>query len=85
LQNHLSFPKAKLIDKTLLFDGRSIGGLFWLVKKYFDRNILHLFYIEKQGLAMRQGKKDGAVAALSGMTNGFAIASNGIPFRRVRR
>jgi len=25
---------------------------------------LHLFYIEKQGLAMRQGKKDGAVAAL---------------------
>jgi hypothetical protein len=25
---------------------------------------LHLFYIEKQGLAMRQGKKDGAVATL---------------------
>jgi len=22
-------------DKTLLFDGWSIGGLFWLVKKYF--------------------------------------------------
>jgi len=28
----------------LLFDEWSIGGLFWLVKKYFalDRNILHL-------------------------------------------
>jgi len=27
-------------DKTLLFDGWSIGGLFWLVKKYFA-SILH--------------------------------------------
>jgi len=35
-----------------------------LVKKYFDRNILHLFYIEKQGMAMRLGKKGGAAAAL---------------------
>jgi len=29
-----------IFDKTLLFDGWSIGGLFWLVKKYFA-SILH--------------------------------------------
>jgi len=29
-----------LIDKTLLFGGWSIGGLFWLVKKYFAA-VLH--------------------------------------------
>jgi len=29
-----------VFDKTLLFDGWSIGGLFWLVKKYFA-SILH--------------------------------------------
>ena len=32
--------QLKAIDKALLFDGKSIGGLFWLVKKYLA-SILH--------------------------------------------
>jgi hypothetical protein len=35
------------------------GGCFCL-----SRDILHLFCIEKQGLAMRLGKEGGSVAAL---------------------
>ncbi len=37
--------KAKKIDKTLLFDGGSIGELFLLVKGYFDRGILTAKFI----------------------------------------
>jgi hypothetical protein len=48
-----------MIDKILLFDGGSIGWLFLIVNGHF-----YLFCIKKQGPAMRQGKKDGAVAAL---------------------
>jgi hypothetical protein len=57
-----------MIDKTLLFDGGSIGWLFWLVNGYFalDMDILRLFYIEKQGLAMRLEEGGGAAAALLG-------------------
>ena len=44
--------------------GGSLGGLFLLVKGYIDRDILHLFCVEKQGLAMRLAKGGGAVAAL---------------------
>ncbi|GEM_PF-5712377 len=36
----------------------NIGGLFLLVKEYFE--------IEKQGLAMRLGKEGGSAAALLG-------------------
>ena len=50
-----------LFDKALLSMGGNIGGLFLLVKAYFDRHILHLFCIKKQGLAMRLGKKDGPI------------------------
>ena len=35
-----TIPGIAFFDKTLLFDGWSIGGLFWLVKKYFA-SILH--------------------------------------------
>ncbi len=43
--------QKKLFDKTLLFDGGSIGGLFLLVKGY-DASVLH--------------QKAGAVAAIGG-------------------
>jgi len=33
-----------LFDMALLLMGGSIGGLFLLVKEYFDRNILHYAY-----------------------------------------
>jgi hypothetical protein len=45
-----------ILDKTLLSRGQSIGGLFLLVNGYFG--------IEKQGLAMRLGKRGGAASAL---------------------
>ena len=47
------------LDKTLLSRGRSIGGLFLLVKGYFASCCT-----EKQGLAMRLGKEGGSAAAL---------------------
>jgi len=48
-----------LIDKTLLFHGETIWGLFWLVKKYFA-----IFCVENWWLAMRLEEGGGSVAAL---------------------
>jgi len=39
----------ELIDKALLFDGWSIGGLFLLVKGYFGRDILASVLHQKAG------------------------------------
>jgi hypothetical protein len=50
----------ELIDKTLLFDGGSIGGLFLLVKVYSCNENLYL--------AMRL-EEEGGVAALCLLTN----------------
>jgi hypothetical protein len=46
----------ELIDKILLFDDGSIGGLFLLVKGYYGT--------EKQELVMRLVKEGGSAAAL---------------------
>jgi hypothetical protein len=56
---YLTLYVKLMVDKTLLFDGGSIGWLFLVVKGYF-----YLFCIKKQGPAIRQGKKDGSVTAL---------------------
>jgi len=53
-------------DKALLLMDGSIGGLILLVKGYYG--------IEKQGLAMRLGKKDGSAAAL--LRNQFTFWSS---------
>jgi hypothetical protein len=49
-----------IFDKVLLSTDGSIGRLFLLVNGYYAG----ILCIEKQGLAMRLGKGDGAAAAL---------------------